>query len=108
MHLFIIMTKACANKEHLLLPVSSIKSGIYHDPSCELPVGCHGFIKAKSYVLHARAQRLKSELLIKCVEGWVYTPKERLDDSTFREVCAGVFASPHTPRWVNRYFADNN
>lgn len=37
-HLFIIMTKACANGQHLLLSVSSIKQGVRHDATCELEV----------------------------------------------------------------------
>ena len=97
-HLFIIMTKECSNGEHLLIPVSSIKPDLYHDPACELAAGCHGFIRAKSYVLYAKAQKLKSDLLIKCVEGWVYTPKEPVDDTTFRSVCAGIDVSRHIPR----------
>lgn len=107
-HLFIIMTKVCANGQHLLLSVSSIKEGVKYDATCELEVGCHPFITLPSYVLYAKASQVRSDLLIKCVDGWVYTPKERLADNVFGQVCAGVGASSFTPRWAKKYFAENS
>lgn len=106
-HLFIIMTKACAESQHLLLSVSSIKDGIWHDPTCELEVGCHEFIKRPSFVFYAKAERARTDGLIACVKGWTYTPRARLDDDVFARVCDGVSASLHTPRWAKKYFADN-
>lgn len=107
-HLFIIMTKVCANGQHLLLSVSSIKEGVKYDATCELQVGCHPFVTLPSYVFYAKASQVRSDLLIKCVDGWVYTPKERLADDVFGRVCAGVDASPFTPRWAKKYFAENS
>jgi hypothetical protein len=107
-HLFVIMTKACADGQHLLLSVSSIKSEVKHDPTCELDAGCHPFVTKPSFVLYAKASRVRSDLLIKCVDGWVYTPKERLADDVFARVCTGVAASPFTPRWAKKYFTENS
>lgn len=107
-HLFIIMTKACANGQHLLLSVSSIKEGVRHDATCEIEVGCHPFITKPSFIFYAKAAQVRSDRLIKCVEGWLYTPKERLADEVFQRVCAGVDASPFTPRWAKKYFAENS
>lgn len=106
-HLFIILTKACANSQHLIVSVSSIKEGIRHDDTCELEVGCHPFITKPSFIFYAKAERVRSAGLIKCVEGWVYTPKERLADDIFQRVCNGIDASPFTPRWAKKYFAEN-
>jgi hypothetical protein len=106
-HLFIVMTRICAAGQHLLLSASSIKEGVKHDDTCELEVGCHPFIVKPSYILYARAAQVRSDMLIKCVDGWLYTPKERLADEVFERVCAGIDASPFTPKWAKRYFADN-
>lgn len=107
-HLFIIMTAVCQNGQHLLLSVSSIKESVKHDVTCELEVGCHPFITAASYIFYAKAAQVRSDLLVKCVDGWVYTPKERLADNVFQRVSAGVGRSPFTPRWAKRYFAKNS
>lgn len=106
-HLFIIMTKVCADAQHLLLSVSSIKEGIWHDATCVLNPGSHEFIKRPSFVLYSKASCVRAQGLITCVEGWTYTPKARLDDEVFASVCEGVDASPHTPRWAKKYFAEN-
>ncbi|MEL5876056.1 hypothetical protein [Cereibacter sphaeroides] len=102
------MTNACVHAQHLLLSISSIKEGIWHDSTCVLDPGCHEFVKRPSFVLYAKAERVRAQGLIKCVEGWIYTPRARLDDEVFARVCAGVDASPHTPRWAKAYFAENS
>lgn len=79
-----------------------------YDATCELEVGCHEFIKKPSYILYARAERLRSAGLVKCVDGWVYTPKERLADAVFARVCAGIEASPFIPKWARKYYAENS
>lgn len=106
-HLFIIMTETCANGQQLLVPVCSIKTGVKHDAACELAAGCHPFIKKQSYVLYARSELTRTERLVKCVEGWVYTPKERLDNPVFEDVCVGLTKSIFTPRWAKKYFNEN-
>lgn len=107
-HLFIIMTKACSDGFHLLVSVSSIKEGVKHDPTCELAAGSHPFIAVPSFILYAKSDKVKSDLLVKCVKSWTYTPKETLDASVFSRVCLGVNASAHTPRWAKKYFAANS
>lgn len=101
------MTKACTEGGLLLLSASSIKPGVWHDPACILEPGCHGFIRRPSFILYAKAARLQMRGLIRCVEGWVYTPRGRLDDAIFARVCEGVDSSAHIPRWARTYFAEN-
>lgn len=74
----------------------------------EVDAGCHPFVTKPSFVFYAKASRLRAELLVKCVEGWVYTPKERLEDGVFGRVCAGVITSPFTPRGEKKYFLENS
>lgn len=89
------------------MSASSIKEGVRYDATCELAPGCHEFIRLPSYIFYAKATLLRSQGIIKCVEGWTYTPKARLEDVVFVRVCEGVDASPHTPRWAKKYFAEN-
>lgn len=107
-HLFIIMTAICNQGHHLVLSASSVKEGVKYDATCELEIGCHEFIKKPSYILYARAERLRSAGLVKCVDGWVYTPKERLADDVFARVCAGIEGSPFIPKWARKYYTENS
>lgn len=34
LHLHIILTDACANCQHLLVSISTVRVGQYHDPTC--------------------------------------------------------------------------
>ena len=106
-HLFIVMTEACAGGQHFLLSASTIRTGVFHDSTCTLAIGCHSFITAPSYIAYAKAMRVGTDHLVKCVEGWLFTPKDKLSTEEFARVCAGVKISPFTPKWAKIYFDQN-
>jgi len=106
-HLFVIVTNKGENNSFLAVPVSSIKPDIYYDKTTLLPVGCHSFIRKPSYVLYEKADILKADRLIKCVEGWVYTPREKMPLPQFKAICNGVTVSEHTPQRIIAYFKRN-
>jgi hypothetical protein len=106
-HLFFIVSNACADGFHLLFSVCSIRDGISYDPTCVLDVGSHPFVKAPSYVLYAKPEKLRAEGIRKCVAGWTYTPKEECSADLLKRVCDGIASSAFTPRWAKKYYAEN-
>jgi hypothetical protein len=57
-HLFVLVTNACNANFHLAISISSIKSGISHDPTCIIEKDEHPFVDLRSYVVYARPQQL--------------------------------------------------
>lgn len=60
-HLHVLLTNPMgAARLVLLVSVSSVRAGLYHDPTCYLYPGDHEFLRHQSHVVYARAQ-LQSE-----------------------------------------------
>src|SRR6266699_1315573 len=89
LHLHVILTDRCENGQHLMVCIESIIDGVFHDDACELEPHSHPFIKKKSYVNYRRAKTISSKLLQKCVDGWLYKPKEPISDQLLSEICEG-------------------
>jgi hypothetical protein len=106
-HLFFIVSERCADGFHRLFSACSIKEGITYDATCILAPEHHPFIKTPSYILYAKPEKLRAEGIIKCVTGWLYTPKEDCPPDVLKQICNGIAASPFTPRWAKKYYAAN-
>ena len=105
-HLHIIMTDECTDGLHLLVNISSIYDGVFHDPACVLPAGCHKFIVRDSYVVFDRASTRKSAHIVKCVDGWLYKPNGPVNDEIFDQIAAGVLSSRFISRGMKKYFME--
>ena len=103
-HLFVTLTNACPNGQHLLISICSIMPGRFHDPACEIAIGEHEFITKPSYVEYRFPTTRPGTLITKCVEGWMYHQKEDLEDLLFDRVCHGVEESEFIPKWALDYF----
>lgn len=107
-HLFVVLTKECKGKQHLLVPISSIKPKIFHDPACVLKVGEHPFIKVESFAMYRLAQTITSAHITKCVDGWVYMQKPPpAKEETLTRLGEGLEKSDFTPMRILTYFAAN-
>lgn len=104
-HLFAIATDVCANGSHLLLNVSTIYDGVFHDPTCEIEIGEHPFVVRRSYVAYQYAQIQSSARLAQMVAGWVYKIHKPASQELTDKMLAGVTDSPFTPRYVKKYLA---
>ena len=106
-HLFIIITKECTVGSHLLLNVSSIRKGKFHDPACVFEGGEHPFIKNHSFVFYRQAKQIRAKSISESVANSYYTEKDALGPVHFAKVCEGIMQSKFTEPWVKEYFRKN-
>jgi hypothetical protein len=106
-HLFIIVTKLCSAGCHLLLNVSSIREGKFHDPACVFAGGEHPFIKNPSFVYYQMADQKPAKSISSLVANSTYIEKDALESVHFARVCDGVMQSKFTKPWVKDYFRKN-
>jgi len=102
-HLFTLVTDRCGNGQHLLLNVSTIRDGQFHDNTCELAPGCHPFIKDPSWVVYRSAQIQAAARLGKMVDGWVYKLHDPASIELADQMLGGVATSRFTPKFVKDY-----
>jgi hypothetical protein len=104
-HLFILLNDP-VNKEKLVLMVSisTIRPGRFHDTSCLLGVGDHPFIRCDSFVLYAKARIESVKTLEEGVRQQLLLPKDPMDGSVFARICEGLLISRHTPAEIKRFF----
>ena len=106
-HLFIIVTKLCSAGCHLLLNVSSIREGKFHDPACVFAGGEHPFIKNPSFVYYYMADQKPAKSISSLVANSTYIEKDALEPVHFARVCDGIMQSKFTKPWVKDYFRNN-
>lgn len=106
LHLYVILTDACKNNMHLLVPISSIKEGKFHDNTCEILAANqeHPFIKKDSFVYFSKIQSRPRTHIIKCVEERSYIEREEVSDSLFQRISEGVTQSKFVPAWAKKQF----
>lgn len=107
-HLFAVMNDPCDQHQVLVLNVTSIKEGKYHDPACEINVGDHPFIKHPSYILYRLAETTRSARVGKMVDLKYYIPREDWDGGVFARIAAGIRASDDTPSRIIKYAEQHN
>lgn len=97
-HLFILLTDPLGEqKENLIVSLSSVRVGRYHDPTCLLYPGDHEFVTSDSYVKYSTCRMESADKLIRGVKSGVLSPRNTLDGAIFARVCRGVTESRHTP-----------
>lgn len=105
-HLFVILTNSCKNKQHLLVPICSVRPGC--DRTCLLGKGDHKFIRHLSYVDYSNAGLFDTKILIKRVQDGTFSYEGLMPDKVFALICLGVLNSRHmTPR-LRRYYEENS
>lgn len=104
-HLFILLNDP-VNDEKLVLMVSisTIRAGRFHDTSCLLGIGDHPFIRCDSFVLYAKARIESVKTLEEGVRQQLLVPKDPMDGSVFARICEGLLNSRHTPAEIKRFF----
>lgn len=99
-HLFILLTDpvttATGSKEVLLVGVSSVKQGQYHDPSCLLYPGDHPFLNRESFINYRGARIEDAQKIANGVKQGAFIAKDILSGEIFARVCYGLEQSRHT------------
>lgn len=98
-HLFILLTDPCSDEAGrncvLMVSLSSIKSGLHHDPACILYAGDHPFIKKTSFVVYGKARLEIVDKVLNGVKRGLLVPQEPMDGAVFARICKGLEESRH-------------
>lgn len=104
-HLFILLNDPHGQEQHVLIvSISTIRAGKYHDTACRLFAGDHPFIKVDSYVVYARARLETSAVLAKGVQQQILVQHDPMPGDVFARICQGVLDSRHTPQYLKDFF----
>lgn len=104
-HLHVVCTDPCKANKSVVLTISTIKDGQWHDPTVIIDIGTHKFIKAKSFVHYAYAQVMDCSAISRDVDSWVFMPKDEMVESVVSTMFYGAHRSEMTPRFVLDYIA---
>jgi hypothetical protein len=103
-HLFAIITARCAYGHHLMVSVSRIIQGRYHDPSCVLEAGVHEFIKAPSFVRYETARIVDAAHLTTCVDNGSFVLRAPIPDHWLKRMHDGLAISDRVKPRIWNYF----
>lgn len=107
-HLFILLTDPTDDgsgvKAVLMVSLSSVRSGVPHDPTCILYPGDHPFVKRESFVLYARARIEEAEKLLRGVKEGKLVAHDPMNSDVFARICKGVEESRFTSAKVLKFY----
>lgn len=104
-HLFILLTDAItAEKLVLIVSISSVKAGVWHDDTCVLAIGDHPFIKQASWVDYRSARIEPAAKLTSGVHKGLLVAQGTISHAVFLRICEGLLKSPQAkPRFGSFY-----
>lgn len=104
-HLFVVLTSPQGEDgELLIVNISSIHEGIFHDPSCILDKDDHDFVKHPSYVVYRKAEIVPARALLDAVQRGDNIPCGTVTDEVYARICEGLRRSRFTSPKVARFF----
>lgn len=90
----------------LLVPVSSIKEGAFHDPACVIEAGEHEFITKRSFVAYRHAQERSASKIDACLASGVFVAKPPMTADLLARILAGFAQSDFAAPWALRCLGD--
>lgn len=102
-HLFVILTEANDDNEHLLVSVTTIPDSGFYDPTCILTESDHPFIRHDSYVFYRKAQILKTAKITRLVDKKYYVPRDDMAEELTQIILDGVLESDFTPNFCKNF-----
>lgn len=103
-HLFVTLTDACREGQHLLVSLSRVKDGVHYDPACVFNAGEHQFVREESFAAYRLARIEPAAKLIRHVKAWDFTPKDDMPNHLVERMCAGIEASDFVPSRILKYY----
>lgn len=101
MHLFIVCSGPSDPPDfRLIVSISSIKKGKFHDPTCILEAGEHEFVTAPSFVAYRHAGQRTSGQIQRCIASGEFVPRADLGMKVLQRVMSGFDDSDFTEPWV--------
>jgi hypothetical protein len=102
-HLFVVVTDEL-DGEFLLVSVSTIREGRFHDSTCEIDAGVHEFIRDRSYAYYRDARVVHGHHLIAMEQGGVFFAKDDMSLGIVDAIASGVELSDHTPNYAIKFY----
>lgn len=87
----------------LVVNLSSVKPGSYHDPSCILLPGCHPFVRMDSWVMYSHSVVLKVPRIEHNIAIGDIQHRDPVSLETFEAIRNGFGISPHVKPKITRY-----
>lgn len=107
-HLFILLTDPIDDgsgvKKVLMVSISSLRSGVPHDPTCVLYPGDHPFIKRESFVFYARTRIEETDPLLRGVKDGKLVAQDPMESGIFARICKGLEESRFTPSKILKFY----
>jgi hypothetical protein len=103
-HLFVVITDESPDGEFLLVSVSTIRNGRFHDATCEIEAGVHEFIKARSYTHYGAARVERGTRLVHLEKAGVFIAREAMPEEVVQAIAAGIEVSEHTPNFAQKFY----
>lgn len=112
-HLHIVMNDPVYSHEHgwdgvLAVNISSIKPGIYHDPSCIVLPGQHPFVNRESWVVYKEAVVMQCDRLAYKLASGEVRGHQTVTDELFANVRAGFDISRMVTQKIKRFIRNNS
>jgi len=92
----------------LVVNVTSVQQGAFHDPTCVLQPGCHPFITRASWVLYRGATVLKVPRLEANITSGDVRPGQPVSRLVYDQVRSGFDVSDLVPAKILRYLRRHN
>lgn len=102
-HLFVIVTDE-VDGECLLVSLSTIREGRYHDATCEVPPGVHEFVTDHSFAFYGHARVERAAHLVKMEQAGIFFAKEDMPMHVVDAMGTGLEQSDHTPKFVLKFY----
>jgi hypothetical protein len=100
-HLTAVLNDPCADDLCLLVTITSIVPGRFHDPACVLDRGDHSFLRHPSFVLYRLAATVRAQHICNLVAKKYYLEKDEFPEQVFDRILGGVYISKEvTPRII--------
>lgn len=111
-HLHVVMNDPVFSHEHgydgvLIVNISSLRAGVYHDPTCLLMPGCHRFVTRDSWVVYQHAAVMDASRLDVKIDSGEVTPHDLVRLDIFNQVRAGFDTSKHVTPKIKRFLRQN-
>ena len=105
-HLFVILNAPADFQTYppqscVLVSFSTIHHGPY-DATRVVQAGAHPFLHAPSFVAYRHARMERSAVLAQRADAGMYIPREPVTEALRQDLIAGLYASPHTPRYLKK------
>jgi hypothetical protein len=109
-HLTVIITNPDDDRNFLAVPICTYqkKDGKPlpgQDESCLLPIGCHPFIKKKSYALYRKAKAVSFQTLYNGFRKGMFTKQPDMAKEIVQNLQRGAEDSPFFPEELKRFFS---